>query len=366
MKIGIITFHNALNAGAVLQAYALQVLLTQQGHNVEFINYNPIKKYTFRNYVAKSPVVMFNKWRNIYNGKKYTKYGNFNKVLNLSSIRYLSYEELKESNLDYDIYIAGSDQIWNFYTSLSPVYMLDFVPNGKKKIAYAASMGQCRIDLSLYDDFRNKLMSFDAISLREKNGVDFVNALLKGEKIAYQTLDPTLMIDAKYYDKIIDKENFGDKHYICTYILAELDKENAEIIKSIKSSLKLDIINLRNPDTCIWLSHAHNKIVTPYQWLYFIKHSDFVICSSFHAVVFSLIFHKPFIALVPPNCKDKGGNMRINTLLKNMGLFNRIVEYFDQKRTQEILKESINWDDVDMKIRQLRNLSIEFLNNNLK
>lgn len=168
MKIGIITFHNALNAGAVLQAYALQVLLTQQGHNVEFINYNPIKKYTFRNYVAKSPVVMFNKWRNIYNGKKYTKYGNFNKVLNLSSIRYLSYEELKESNLDYDIYIVGSDQIWNFYTSLSPVYMLDFVPNGKKKIAYAASMGQCRIDLSLYDDFRNKLMSFDAISLREK------------------------------------------------------------------------------------------------------------------------------------------------------------------------------------------------------
>ena len=82
--------------------------------------------------------------------------------------------------------------------------------------------------------------------------------------------------------------------------------------------------------------------------------------------VFSLIFHKPFIALVPPNCKDKGGNMRINTLLKNMGLFNRIVEYFDQKRTQEILKESINWDDVDMKIHQLRNLSIEFLNDNLK
>lgn len=114
------------------------------------------------------------------------------------------------------------------------------------------------------------------------------------------------------------------------------------------------------------MSHAHNKIVTPYQWLYFIKHSDFVICSSFHAVVFSLIFHKPFIALVPPNCKDKGGNMRINTLLKNMGLFNRIVEYFDQKRTQEILKESINWDDVDMKIHQLRNLSIEFLNDNLK
>ena len=366
MKIGIITFHNALNAGAVLQAYALQTFLTQMGHQVEFINYAPTRKYTLRDYIAKSPFVMLNKWRNIYNGEKYTKYGNFNKVLKLSAIRYLSYEELKGSNLDYDIYIAGSDQIWNFYTSLSPVYMLDFVPNGKKKIAYAASMGQCCIKRSLYEDFRNKLMSFDAISLREQNGVDFVNTLLKGEKIAYQTLDPTLLIDAKYYDKIIDKEDVGDRHYICTYILAELDKENAEIIRSIKSYLKLDIINLRNPDTCIWLSHVHNKIVTPYRWLYFIKHSDFVICSSFHAVVFSLIFHKPFIALVPPKDKDKGGNMRINTLLNNTGLLNHIVEHFDLKQIQNILNNIVNWDDVDDRIQRMRKSSIDFLANNLK
>jgi len=366
MKIGIITFHNALNAGAVLQAYALQTLLTQQGHKVEFINYDPTRKYTFRNYVAKSPIVMFNKWRNIYNGKKYTKYGNFNKVLNLSPIRYQSYEDLKCSNLDYDIYIAGSDQIWNFYTSLSPVYMLDFVPDGKKKIAYAASMGQCRIDKSLYDDFKSRLISFDAISLREKNGVDFVNSLLKGKKIAYQTLDPTLLIDAKYYNKIIDCKNVKTKQYICTYILAELDNENTKIIRNIKSSLKLDIINLRNPDTCIWLSHAHNMIVTPYQWLHYIKYSEFVICSSFHAVVFSLIFHKPFIALVPPRDKNNGGNMRINTLLENMGLLNRIVEHFDLNKIQDILKKPIKWDVIDIKIQQLRELSIKFLTDNLR
>lgn len=366
MKIGIITFHNALNAGAVLQAYALQILLTKLGHKVEFINYNPIRKYTFRSYVAKSPVVMFNKWRNIYNGKKYTKYGNFNKVLNLSPIRYLSYEELKNSNIDYDIYIAGSDQIWNFYYSLSPVYMLDFVPNDKKKIAYAASMGQCRIDKSLYEDFKNRLMSFNAISLREKNGVDFVNTLLQGKKIAYQTLDPTLLIDAKYYDNIIDEEKVKAKQYICTYILAKLDNENAEIIKYIKGYLKLDIINLRNPDTCIWLSHAHNKIVTPYQWLYYIKNCNFLICSSFHAVVFSLIFHKPFIALVPPKDKNNGGNIRINSLLEDMGLLNRVVQDFDSKKIQKLLRESIDWDNTDTRIHQLRDLSIKFITNNIK
>lgn len=366
MKIGIVTFHNALNEGAVLQAYALQTFLTQLGHKVEFIDYAPIRKYAIRDYIAKSPVVMFNKWRNIYNGKKYMRYGNFNKVLTLSSRSYQSYEELKDYPPDYDVYIAGSDQIWNFCTSLSPVYMLDFVPFGKKKIAYAASMGQCCLDKSLYREFKKRLLSFDAISLREKNAVDFVNVLLKGEKLAYQTLDPTLLIDSKAYDKIIDDGEIKVKNCICTYILAELDKENFEIIRVIKSLLGLDIINLRNPDTCIWLSQAQNKIVTPYQWLYYIKNSDFVICSSFHAVVFSLIFHKPFIALVPPRDKNKGGNMRINTLLENMGLLNHIIEHFDLKQTQEILKESINWDNVDTKIRQMRDLSIEFLLKNLK
>lgn len=366
MKIGIVTFHNALNAGAVLQAYALQTLLTQSGHQVEFINYAPVRKYHFRDYIAKSPVVMFNKWRDIYNGKKYIKNGDFNKVLTLSLHTYRSYDDLKDCPPDYDVYIAGSDQIWNFYTLLSPIYMMDFVPSGKKKVAYAASMGQCRMDKSLYGDFKNRLMSFDAISLREKNGVDFVNSILEGEKYVYQTLDPTLLIDAKYYDKILDQENVIAKHYICTYILAELDMENSEIINAVKRLLRLDIINLRNPDTCIQLSHAKNLIVTPYQWLSYVKDSSFVICSSFHAVVFSLIFHKPFIALVPPRDKNKGGNMRINTLLENMGLLNRIVEHFDLKRIQDILGEFINWGDVDSRIQKLRETSIRFLTNNLK
>lgn len=366
MKIGIVTFHNALNAGAVLQAYALQTFLTQIGHRVEFINYAPIQKYRFRAFIAKSPIVMFNKWRNIYNGKKYMSNGDFNKVLTLSSHTYQSYDDLKNSPPDYDIYITGSDQIWNFHTSLSPIYMLDFVPLNKKKIAYAASMGQCNLDKSLYWEFKKRLLSFDAISLREKNGVDFISTLLREEKPVYQTLDPTFLIDVKYYDKITETGITKAKHYICTYILAELDKENSEIIKSIKELFGLNIINLRNPDTCIWLSKAQNIIVTPYQWLYYIKNSDFMICSSFHAVVFSLIFHKSFIALVPPRDKNKGGNMRINTLLENLGLLNRIVEHFNIKQIQDVLKESINWDNVDTQIKKMRDFSTQFLMSNLK
>ena len=267
--------------------------------------------------------------------------------------------------MDYDIYIAGSDQIWNFRTSLSRVYMLDFAPANKPKIAYAASMGQCCIDESLYSAFKDKLMNFNAISLREKNGVNFVNMLLQNKKYAIQTLDPTLLIGAEYYNTIIKEEKY-EASYICTYILAEMDKENSNIISYVKKYLNLNILNLRNPDTCIWLSHAKNKIVMPNQWLYYIKNSDFVICSSFHAVVFSLIFHKPFIALVPPNCKNKGGNMRINTLLEDTGLYYRIVPYFDKKQINQIINTDIDWNKIDNKINQLKELSIEFLKNNVK
>ncbi len=365
MKIGIITFHNALNAGAVLQAYALQTFLSQLGHQVEFINYSPIRRYSFRDYIAKSPLVMFNKWRNIFYGKRYTKLGNFNKVLSLSPQTYLTYEDLVRMPMDYDLYIAGSDQIWNFYTSLSPVYLLDFVPANKKKIAYAASMGQCRIDKSQYTTFKDKLMKFDAISLREKNGVNFVNSLLQGEKQAIQALDPTLLTDASIYNPIIEKTEAGNKPYICTYILAELDKENADIISYIKAKLKLDILNIRNPDSYIHLHKAKNKIVTPYQWLYAIKNSEFVICCSFHAVVFSLIFHKPFIALVPPNHKNKGGNMRINTLLEDVGLLNRIIPHFDTEQINQTINSSINWNETDRRIKDLRKPSIDFLRSNL-
>lgn len=366
MKIGIITFHNALNAGAVLQAYALQTVLTQLGHHIEFIDYAPIKRYTLKDFIAKSPKNILHKWHNIYNRIKYSRHRRFNKVLQLGDKTYLSYDNLRNSPPNYDLYIAGSDQIWNFSTYISPIYTLDFVPFNKKKIAYAASMGQCNLDKSLYNIFKDKILKFDAISLREKNGVNFIQELVGNKKKIYQTLDPTLLINANQYNDIIDKCKMSNKPFISTYILSNIDEDDSAIISQIKKTLKLEVINLRNPDTGIKLKQAQNIIVTPYQWLNYIKNSNFVICSSFHAVVFSLIFHKPFIALVPPTNKTKGGNMRINSLLENIGLQNRIIYTFNQKQLETIINNNINWDEIDNKFLQLRQPSIDFLLKNIK
>lgn len=365
MKVGIITFHNALNAGAVLQAYALQTFLQKQGYEVEFINYCPQTRYHIRHFIAKSPIVMFNKWRDICNEIKYSRHKDFNKVLHIGK-PYTSIEALKENPPAYDAYIAGSDQIWNFYTQLQPAYLLSFAPEGKKRIAYAASMGQCRLLPQVHEEFKQYLLQFNAISIREKNGTEFVQKLINNQKKIVQVLDPTLLESKDIYTQIADTNISCKKPYICSYILANLDEEDKQIISYIQQCTEKDIMNLRNPSTCIRLKGAQNKIVNPYQWLSYVNQSDFMVCSSFHAVVFSLIFHKPFIALVPSVSKHKGGNMRINSLLESVGLSHRIVPHFNKAQIKQLISQPIDWNKTDERIEELKQPSINFLLNSLK
>lgn len=366
MKIGIITFHNALNAGAVLQAYALQTFLTRLGHEAEFINYCPPKKWHLRDFLAKKPKTILNKFENFYYYKKYTNRNYFNKILKISSTKYPSYKDLKQSLPDYDVFIAGSDQIWNFHNSLSPIYLLSFVPENKKKIAYAASLGQCQIDHSIYNELKESLLKFDAISIREKNGVEFVSKLLNNKIPIYHTVDPTLLIPKEQYIQIIEKINTHEsKHYLCSYILAKLDNDNKKIISYIENALQLNIINIRNPDTCIKLEQAQNIIVTPTQWLYYIINCDFAICCSFHAVIFSVLFHKPFMVLSPPSFKKQGGNMRINGFLYELGLSDHIINTFDKNKLDSLIKKEIDWKKIDDILAIKKEYSSQFIINNL-
>jgi hypothetical protein len=356
MKIGIITFHYALNAGAILQAYALQTILLRLGHEVEFIDYRPQKKYTFRHFIAKSPHTMWNKWIDILNGIKYRHKNIFKKVLRCSEIRYYSEIELLEYPPLYDLYIAGSDQIWNVLRYVEKCYFLHFVPKGCRKIAFAASLGQCKVPKHLHDEIKQLLSNFELISIREKKGVKFIQSLLT-EKIIYHIQDPTCMLVGQDYFHIAEFPT--ENSYIASYMLAELDKSQYKIIETIKQNLNKPLINLRNPDTCIRLSKAKNKIVTPYQWLGYVINSDFMICSSFHAVMFSLIFHKPFIVIQPESTMKQGGNARINSLLEPIELIELCI--FEEKNISTILQKSIDWHFVDIYLQDSAKNSFNFL-----
>lgn len=365
MNIGILTFHNALNQGAVLQAYALQAYIERQGHEVEFIDYRPVRHYLLKkDFLAKSWSMMTYKWCNVYNGIKYTRKNDFSKVLHVSPIRYTSFQELKANPPRYDLYICGSDQVWHFPRQLNPVYLMDFLPDGAKMISYAASMGQNFPSSNIAVAFKQSLSRYQGLSLREKKAADYVSNLFQMQREIRQSVDPTLLLSPNEYDNISEPINKTEE-YIATYILSLMEPEHYNVLRKANEILHAEIVNLRNPDSCSILKGYKNKIVTPYQWLSYIKGSKAVICSSFHAVVFSLLFHKPFILIQPKVLREKGGNLRVMSLLKPLGLSHHCIYNANESDVKSLLCEQIDWRKVDDVIATMAESSKEYLNSYL-
>lgn len=361
MKIGIITTHYSLNCGAVLQAYASQFFLKKIGHEVEFINYRSLRqKRNIKTYLAKSPVKTLHKWQDIYNGYKYNKDASFNKVLNVGSRLYQTLEDLKENPPLCDLYYAGSDQIWTVGSRKQVMrpYYLDFGDDSVKRISYAASLGQGIVPEHMREEIKGLLHKFDHISVREVSGLEVIQEIVGEEKKVHHVVDPTLLLKAEDYESIIEDVEVNDKFIIC-YSLTTYEGEQNKILNYIKKKTDLPIKNLRNPDTCIRLERSENIIVTPYQWLAYIKKSELVICTSFHAVVFSLIFHKSFVVVSPYK------NKRIMSLLGLVNMEERFIEAHDESKINAILSSSIDWQSIDDKLSKNRQLSVDYLINAL-
>ncbi|MFR7511687.1 MAG: polysaccharide pyruvyl transferase family protein, partial [Muribaculaceae bacterium] len=187
-KIGILTWLHNENYGSVLQGYALQKFLIDEGFDAEHIDYNASIKTKVLNLIKNrnSLKLFIEKW-NFYQIKKVCKNPNllkmrshrFNdfKVKNMRlSERYTNPEELKGTNGKYDIYISGSDQIWSPML-LNPVFYLSFVEDKYKKIAYAPSFGVSSIPEIKKNKIAEMLNKYDRISVREEQGTKIVNQL---------------------------------------------------------------------------------------------------------------------------------------------------------------------------------------------
>lgn len=367
MKVGILTLHYAINQGAILQSFALQETIKKLGHTVEFIDYRPMYPVRWRDFISKSPKGLYVKYLNTLRGLWWEVIkDDFGKVNQRSPMRYKNIKDLSDNYPEYDVYIVGSDQVWNFNNNLSPVYLLEWVKQDSRLVSYAASMGQCEVPKELHESLKKSLSRFSAISLREKKACDFISSLLPDRKI-YHTLDPTLLLSAKEYDKIIEPIKVSGDFFV-TYILNVLDSVQIEIIDKIKNILGCKLVNLRNPSSCIYLfgKDEDNRVVTPYQWLNYIKRSKVVVCGSFHAVVFSLIFHKPFLVIMPMATKTKGGNVRILSLLEPLKLTHHCIYEAEGSDIEKIISERIDWEYVDRKISELKKKSLDFLVKSIK
>lgn len=220
--------HRVLNYGSALQAYALQKYIEKTtGEDVYIID------YFFPNTYHKSQITVKKIIRNILGvSHDYLVGGRFRRIrrfkdfyhsfLKLSSREYHTPMSLKENPPDGDLFITGSDQVWNVFTMKNDgSFYLDFVPEGKNRIAFGASFAIKEIPIQYHTQIRDYLFKYSAVGIRERSGYEFVNTLNLPQKIELKnTCDPTLLLSSDEYHSIAAKSKLQiDGDYILVYML---------------------------------------------------------------------------------------------------------------------------------------------------
>lgn len=367
MDVGIITFHFAHNQGAVLQCYALQRFIKDMGHNVKVINYCP-DYHTIRYTSTPNPFIMA---RNIFNLSKDNKFTsrvyksirefakgiyinitrknrkrekNFlifiNKNLNLTK----KYKTLKSLQKDFpllDVYVTGSDQLWNpelSNKSFDPAYFLDFGNAAIKKITYAVSLKERYTDQEK-EIMKNLCKNLNAISIREKN---IVADEIFGEKYSV-CVDPTLLYNEEDYESIIS-EKIEDEPYVFVYGFETSDLIIGAV-ETISKELGVKVIN--GSPRRVKIQNAINRDdYGPNEFLSYIKNAEFVITNSFHGTAFSLIFKKKFVTI-----SHTTRGMRMIELLEKLGLDKRIWRNSECQWQEEIDYISVDKKRIELKIQ---------------
>ena len=346
----------AYNYGSVLQSYALKQAVERLGYDVRFINLKPECfegafnwSYPGSERLRKS-FDTFRKQNFPHSLDLYDKDGN-----------------ILEFNNE-DIFVVGSDQIWN--VKYSDIYfeefLLNFVPEKNKKIAYAASIGEKRIDLN--ENEQKYLQRFDYISCREKSGAEYLNQHYTTN--AVRVLDPTLLgVDYKpLFNSIKTEKNKNEIVFAC---LGSHRERQYEWVKYISDEIKLRVRVIN----CIPLENSflYSHYVEIDEWLNILNNSDVIVTNSYHVICFAIIFEKKFI-VIPHFIETQSEEnkfpkftslSRFESLLSDLGLEDRIFTSFEEIKSDHRWKTPIDYKTVYKKLQALREYSLEFLKNAL-
>lgn len=375
MKIGILTFTLNFNFGAGLQAFALSEFLKSAGYEVVILN---IRRHKFEKlFDAK----LSWKWK-IYNfGINIIKYcinywekGSFCHTENLlrdrltfmdfftqytcHTRRYYTDEEIKEDLPIADLYIVGSDQVWNPQNADNRLYtyFCSFLPDNVKRISYAASFGgsnQLNLSEEKISTIKNLLHKFSAISVREDIGIDILKETF-GIDNGVEVLDPTFLPDVSIYEKIALTSKINAKGYIFSFKF-QPDKSWYKTLKTIGKIKNLKVRTDWNKKR--YRGFKYNPVLPIADWLQIIRSSDLIWTDSFHCMVFCILFHKNFIVTAP----RKGAEGRMVSLLRKIGLENRFFYDNDKILKSNILNEQIDYQKVEKSLANYRENSKQWL-----
>lgn len=385
MKIGIITFHFPYNCGATLQCAALQTKLQQMGHQVSVINYRPW--YHQNRYIPfKNPVYYAGKmmkkqseddpWtkrlfrgadgfvRVVYSWRNYKKVvprdSRFKRFIqnNLNQTRvYRTLDQLNQRPPKLDMYVCGSDQLWNAKLTegaFDPAYFLRFGGKDVKRISYAMGANFDSLD-DPQKHLKPLLSDFQAVSLREEKSLEDVRKALPEGVPAYVHIDPTLLLEEEDYTAMMSKQPLETEPFILTYTMPNESQHkvyNAARIFGEKMNMK--VIDVSGNPNKVNQKVQDNRICGPDEFLWYVKNASYVLTNSFHGTAFSVIFRKQF-AVVP---HTETGN-RVSELLEKLGLGHRWTKTGDQ--AAKIIGNEIDYTECEQNLKKLRDEAIDYL-----
>ena len=357
------TLHKQIHSyGAVMQAYATYTILKELGYSPQIIDLCLESRFTLR-LSKRFPIPTQAIRRHVINGLivdyikhpfRIYRFHRFNKLITYSKT-YHKADDLYKNPPKYDIYLVGSDQVWNpcLIHNTEP-FLLTFLTGNEKRISYASSIGRTCIPQKYTPLFRDALSKFKHISVRELQTKKIIASIISGANISV-TLDPTMLISKEHWTSLSKSVKYHN-YILCYFLHNELNKLRFAEQVAKYNSLKLIVVGdkVRN------VNAKFLNQIGPQKWLGLIKNAQHIITDSFHGTIFSIILNNSFTVL----CNDIGKETRINHLLNILNLKGHITDNYNHP--YNIRKTEINSQEIASRLDIEKNNSLNYLINALR
>ena len=346
-KIVLTTKYSSYNFGAMLQTYALQKSVKKLGAECLVVDADRQKKKGFMAWTSPRLIIQ-NIFYHLYKDELQTGYKRFDEFIDSYDLTrcYGNYDELKKSPPEADIYLTGSDQVWN-PLDIRESYFLRYAPKDKVRASYAASMGISYMPEGAKRIWNEYFQDIDYVSVREKTTKTLIEEMTGREAEVH--IDPVLLLSPGEWGKEAIKPNFN-KPYIFCYILHRPDWLNKWLKKLHKETGK-EIVVISSEE---YRNIYHTKMIRdagPREMLGWLQNADFVISSSFHGVALSIANRMPFYAVV-----NFEAPARITDMLDTFGLKDRIID-----KTHSFELEPVDYEKVGEIQEREKNRSFDYL-----
>jgi len=358
-------YYKNANYGGILQAYALQKVLEGQGYCVRQISYDLLSGYRkpqkYRSYKIMAELyhlLKYRGWMLEFHRRQKLVYDFADTIPHTKKVTASNIGKLAN---DFDLFICGSDQIWNpigWQTTL----FLDFLPKEKKRIAYAASVSKDILSEKELRFMERYLMNFDRISVREANTTKQLKEHFPDLNIETMP-DPVLLLSRETWTKLLVKSQ-NDEKYILAYFLGHDTDQRNQIISYAKTrNIRLKFISHLDWNDYGWEKNNENFLTGPIgapEFLSLIANAELVVTDSFHGTVFAAVFDTPFVA-VERVMQGKTASMvsRIATILGELGCSERLVRQLEPGKSYSLTAGDIRV--INENIDRLRNKGQIFL-----